>query len=148
MTSEVSVEPKARVDFKGRETTGVRFSSWPSYIKTRGFPESALGKESACNAGDPSLIPGWGRSTGDRIGYPLQYSWASLVAGLVKNLPAMPETWVQSNLGLILGWEDPVEKGKATHSSIVAWRVPWAYGLEYIVHGVAKSWTRTERLSL
>ena len=101
MTSEVSVEPKARVDFKGRETTGVRFSSWPSYIKTRGFPESALGKESACNAGDPSLIPGWGRSTGDRIGYPLQYSWASLVAGLVTNLPAMPETWVQSNLGLI-----------------------------------------------
>ena len=101
MTSEVSVEPKARVDFKGRETTGVRFSSWPSYIKTRGFPESALGKESACNAGDPSLIPGWGRSTGDRIGYPLQYSWASLVAGLVKNLPEMPETWVQSNLGLI-----------------------------------------------
>ena len=94
MTSEVSVEPKARVDFKGRETTGVRFSSWPSYIKTRGFPESALGKESACNAGDPSLIPGWGRSTGDRIGYPLQYSWASLVAGLVKNLPAVPETWV------------------------------------------------------
>ena len=53
------------------------------------------------------------------IGYPLQYSWASLVAQLVKNLPAMWETWVQS-----LGWKDPLEKGKATHSSILAWRIP------------------------
>ena len=53
-------------------------------------------------------------------GYPLQYSWASLVAQLVKNLPAMQETWVQS-----LGWEDPLEKGKATHSSVLAWRIPW-----------------------
>ena len=55
-----------------------------------------------------------------RIGYPLQYSWVSLVAQLVKNLPAMWETWVQS-----LGWEDPLEKGKAPHSSILAWRIPW-----------------------
>ena len=55
------------------------------------------------------------------MGYPLQYSWASLVTQLVKNLPAMWETWVQS-----LGWEDPLEKGKATHSSILAWRIPWA----------------------
>ena len=54
------------------------------------------------------------------IGYPLQYSWASLVAQLVKNLPAMRETWVQS-----LGWEDPLEKGKATHSSILIWRILW-----------------------
>ena len=54
------------------------------------------------------------------IGYPLQYSWASLVANLVKNLPAMQETWVRS-----LVWEDDLEKGKATHSSILAWRVPW-----------------------
>ena len=54
------------------------------------------------------------------MGYPLQYSWASLVAQLVKNLPAMWETWVRS-----LGWEDPLEKGKATHSSILAWRIPW-----------------------
>ena len=59
-----------------------------------GFPDSSVGKESACNAGDPSLIPGLGRSTGKGIGYPLQYSWASLVAQLVKNLPAMRETWV------------------------------------------------------
>ena len=65
------------------------------------------------------MIPGSGRSTGEGIGYPLQYSWAFLVAQLVKNLPAMQETWVQS-----LGWEDPLEKGKATHSSILAWRIP------------------------
>ena len=55
---------------------------------------SSVGKESACNAGDPGSIPGLGRSTGEGIGYPLQYSWASLVAQLVKNLPAMRETWV------------------------------------------------------
>ena len=65
------------------------------------FPGSS-GKESACNAGDPGLIPGSERSTGEGIGYPLQYSWASLVAQLVNNLPSMWETWVQS-----LGWEDP-----------------------------------------
>ena len=76
-------------------------------------------KESACNAGDPGLIPGLGRSPGEGIGYPLQYSWASLVAQLVKNPPAMWETWVRP-----LGWEDPLEKGKATPSSILAWRIP------------------------
>ena len=59
-----------------------------------GFPDSSVGKESACNAGDPRLIPGSGRSTGEGIGYPVQYSWASLVAQLVKNLPAIQETWV------------------------------------------------------
>ena len=85
-----------------------------------GFPDSLVGKKSTCNAGDPGSIPGSGRSTGEGIGYPLQYSWASLVAQLVKNPPAMPETWVQS-----LGWEDPLEKGKATHSSILAWIIPW-----------------------
>ena len=58
-----------------------------------GFPDSLIGKESACNAGDPSLIPGWGRSAGEGIGYPLQYSWASLVVQL-ENPPAMQETWV------------------------------------------------------
>ena len=79
----------------------------------------------------PSLIPGSGRSAGEGIGYPLQYSWASLVAQLVKNPSAMQETWVQS-----LTWEDPLEKGKATHSSILAWRIPWA------VHWVAKSRTQ------
>ena len=85
-----------------------------------GFPDNSAGKESACNAGDPSSIPGSGRSPEEEIGYPLQYSWASLVAQLVKNLPAMQETWVCS-----VGWEDPLEKGKATHSSILAWRIPW-----------------------
>ena len=84
------------------------------------FPDSSVGKESTCNARDPSLIPGLGRSAVDGIDYPLQYSWASLVAQLVKNLPAMQETQVPS-----LGWEDPLEKGKATHSSILAWRIPW-----------------------
>ena len=59
-----------------------------------GFPDSSVGKESACNAGDPGLIPGSGRPTGEGIGYPLQYSWAPLVAQLVKNLPAMQETGV------------------------------------------------------
>ena len=77
----------------------------------QGFPDSSAGKETACNAG---------RSPGEGIGYPLQYSWASLVAQLVKNLPAMRETWVRS-----LGWKDPLEKRKATHSSILAWRIPW-----------------------
>ena len=77
-------------------------------------------------------LPGSGRSAGEGIGYPLQYSWASLVILLVKNLSAMQETWVGS-----LGWEDPLEKGKATHSSILAWRIPWT-----TVHGVAKSRTR------
>ena len=59
-----------------------------------GFPHSSVGKESSCNAGDPGWIPGSGRFPGEGIGYPLQYSWASLVAQLVKNLPAMWETWV------------------------------------------------------
>ena len=59
-----------------------------------GFPDSSVGKEFACNAGDPGLIPGLGRFPGEGIGYQLQYSWCSLVAQLVKNLPAMRETWV------------------------------------------------------
>ena len=82
---------------------------------TVGFPDSSVGQESTCNAGDSGSIPGSGTSAGEGIGYPLQYSWASLVAQLVKNLPAMWETWVQ-----VLGWEDLMEKGKATHASILA----------------------------
>ena len=77
------------------------------------FPHSSVGKESACNVGDLNSIPGLGRSAGEGIGYLLQCYWASPVAQLVKNLPAMWETWVQS-----LGWKDLLEKGKATHSSI------------------------------
>ena len=83
------------------------------------FPDNSVGKESTCNAGDPDLIPELRRSTGDGIGYALQYSWASLVAQLAKNPPATQQTWVRS-----LGWEDPLEKEKTTHSSILAWRIP------------------------
>ena len=79
------------------------------------FPNSSVGKGSACNTGDPSSIPESGRSTGETIGYSIQSSWASLVTQLVKNLPAMQKTWVRS-----LGWENPLEKGTATHSSILA----------------------------
>ena len=84
-----------------------------------GFPGSSAGKESAYNEGDPNLIPGSERFSGKGIGYPLQYSWASLVAQTVKKLPVMQETWVQT-----LGWEGPLEEGMATHSRILAWRVP------------------------
>ena len=87
---------------------------------SNGFPDSSVDKESARNAGDPGSIPGSGRSTGEGIGYSLQCSWASLVAQLVKKPPAMQETWVQS-----LGWEDTLEKGTATHSSTLAWKIPW-----------------------
>ena len=69
-----------------------------------GFPGGSASKESACNAGDPSLVPGSRRSTGEGIGYPLQHSWASLVAQLVKNLPAMWETWVNPWVRKIL-WQ-------------------------------------------
>ena len=80
-----------------------------------GFPHSSVSKESTCNAGDPSSSPGSGGFTGEGIGYPLQYSWASLVAQLVQNSPAMRETWTQS-----LDWEDTLVKGKAPHSNILA----------------------------
>ena len=83
-----------------------------------GFPNNSVGKESACNARNSSSIPESERSSGERIGYPTQYSWASLVAQLVKNPPAVQETPVQ-----LLGQEDPLEKGKATHSSIFG--LPW-----------------------
>ena len=61
------------------------------------------------------MIPGSGKSTVERTGYPLQYAWASLLAQLVKNPPTVQETWIES-----LGWEDPLEKGKATHSTVLA----------------------------
>ena len=87
--------------------------------KHQGFSVSSAGKESTCSAGDPGSIPGSGRSAGEGIGYPLQYSWASLVAQLGKSAPTMQETWLQS-----LVWEDSLETGKATHPSILAWRIP------------------------
>ena len=77
------------------------------------------------------MIPGLGRSPGEGIGYSLQYSWASLVAQMVKNLPEMQETWVQS-----LGWEDPLEESMATQSSMLAWRIPMDRGAWWAtVHG-------------
>ena len=83
------------------------------------------------------MIPGSGGSPGEGIDHPLQYSWAPLVAQIVKNPPAMWETWVQS-----LGWEDPLGEGIATHSSILAWRVPVDRGAWWAaVHGIAKSQT-------
>ena len=72
----------------------------------------------------PVWIPESGRSPGEGISYPLHYSWASLVALIVKNLPAMKETWVRS-----LGWEDPLEEGMATYSSILVWRIPMDRGV-------------------
>ena len=74
-----------------------------------------LVKNPPASAGDPGSIPGLGRFSGEGISYPLQYSWASLVAQLVENLPSMQETWVRSQ-----GWEDALEKGKSTHPSILA----------------------------
>ena len=108
-----------------------------AHIISQGFPNISVGKESTCNAGDSSSIPESGRSAGERIGYPLQYSWNSLVTQLEKNLPAMRETWVRPR-----GWEDPLEKGKAIHSRILAWRIPWSRWPWGIVHGVTKSRTR------
>ena len=84
------------------------------------IPDSSVGKGSAYNAGEPSWILGLGRSAGEGIGYLLCYSWASLMVQLVKNLPPVWETWVR-----FLGREDPLEKGTATHASILAWRIPW-----------------------
>ena len=111
------------------ELTGREGERWVELL-----PDNSVGKESICNAGDPGLIPGSGRAVREGIGYPLQYSglqnsmgcivflysWASLVAQLVKNLPAMWETWVWP-----LGWENPLKKRNATHSSILAYRIPW-----------------------
>ena len=94
-------------------------SLWLDSQDLWGFPDSPVGKESTCSAGDPSSILGSGRSLGKGIGNLLQFSWASVVAHLVKNPPAMRDTGVQS-----VGWEDALVKGKATHSRIVACRIP------------------------
>ena len=103
-----------------------------------GFHGSSAGKASACNSRDSGSIPGSRRYPGERIGYPLQYSWLSLMAQLVKNLPEMRETWVQS-----LGWEDLLEEGMVTYSSILAWTIPMDRGAwQATVHGVTKRRTR------
>ena len=98
-------EQQQRIDIRDTE-----------YIFPPDMFSSSAGKEPTCNAGDPSSIPGSVRYPGEGIGYPLQYSWASLVTQLVKNLPATQDTQILS-----FGWQDPLEKEKATHSSILAW---------------------------
>ena len=87
-----------------------------------GVADSSVGKASAYDAGNSSSTSGSGRSAGEGIGYPPQCSWASLVAQLVKKstCTAGDLTWVRS-----LGWEDPLENGKASHASVLAWRIPW-----------------------
>ena len=103
----------------------------------KGFPGSLAGKESTRNAGGYGSIPGLGRYPGEGIGYPLQYSWASLIDQMGKTPPAMWKTWVWS-----LGWEDSLEESMVTHSSILAWRIPMDRGTWWAtVHGVTKSWT-------
>ena len=132
-----------------------------------GFPHSSVGKESTCNVGDPSSIPGWERSTGEGVGYPLQYSglensmdcivpgdhkesdkseWLSVSQGFPRwplgkesacQCRREQETWVWS-----LGWKDPLEEETATHSSSLAWENSMDRGAWWAtVHGVAKSWT-------
>ena len=108
----------------------------PKEIK--GFPDSSVGKESACNSVDSNSIPGLGRSPGEGIGFLRQYSWASLVAQLVKNPPAVRETWVRSQ-----GWEDPLQKGQLPtpvfwHGEFHALFSPWS----------RKELDTTEQLSL
>ena len=103
-----------------------------------GFPGSSASKEFPCNIGDPGLIPGSGSSPGKGIDYPFQYSWASLVLQMVKNLPARWETCAQ-----LLGWEDLLEEGMATHSSILALKILMDRGGWWAtVHGVPKRWTQ------
>ena len=99
----------------------------------RGFyHSSSVGKESTCNVGSPGSVPGWGRSPGEGIGYPLQYPWTSLVAQLVKNLPAMQETWVWS---LGLGRSPGEGKGYPLQYSGLDNSMDYTYG-------AAMSWTQ------
>ena len=99
------------------------------------FPGGSTVKNLSANAGDSGLIPGSGRSLGVGNGIAPK-TWAFLVAQTVKTLPAMQENWVRS-----LGWEDPLEEGMATHSSMLAWRIPMDRGAwPATVHGIAKYW--------
>ena len=102
---------------------------------------SSAGKEFTCNAEEPVSIHGSGKCTGEGIGYPLQYFWTSLVDQKVKDLPAMQKTWFWS-----LGWEDILEKGPATHSSILVWKIPWTTGLQRVRHNWA-TFTFSDRKS-
>ena len=127
------------LQYSGLENSMDLFIIW-------GCPDSSVGKESTCNAGDPGSIPGLGGSAGEGIGYSLQYSWASHVAQLVKNLPAVWETWVQS-----LGWEDLWRRAWQPTPVFLPGESPWTKedrgAWQATVHGVTKSQTRLKQLS-
>ena len=111
--------------------------STAQHIVALGFFGSSAGKKSTCNAGDSSSIPGLGRSPGEGKDYPLPYSWASLVAQMVKNPPPIWETWVWS-----LDWEDSLEEVMETHISILAWRIPMDRGAwQVTVHGYSPGYS-------
>ena len=113
-----------------------------SLYSLRSFPGRSAGKESAWNPEDPGSISGSERPPGEEIGYPLQYSWATLVAQTAKNPPAMWETWVQS-----LSWEDLLEEGMATHSCILAGESHGQRSLEGYSPWGCKDLDITEQLS-
>ena len=135
----------------------IPYSIKRSIVFLSGFPGISADEESACNIGDPSLIPELGRSPGKRIGYPLQYSWASLVAQSVKNPSAMQRTGFDPWVGKF-----PLEKGMVTHFSMLAWRIPWtedpdglqSMGLQRVAHDWANNtcrkkggkWGRTKNI--
>ena len=115
------------------QETWVRSLDCEDALEEEGFHGSSVGKKSICSAGDPGLISGPGRSPGEGIGYPLQQSWASLMAQLVKNPPAMQDVWIRS-----LDWVDPLERrvdDLCQYSGM-------ENSTDSIVHGVTKSWTR------
>ena len=110
------------------QNKGCRFNPWlgsedPTCLEAKNpkHKQQNSGKESTDSARDPSVFPGLGRSPGEGIAFPLLYSWASLMAQLVKNLPAMGEPWIW-----YLGWEDLLEERMAIPWSILAWGIPWA----------------------
>ena len=112
-----------------------QLQAWQRISQEKGFPGSSAGKESVCNARNSGLISRSGSSPGEGIGYPLLYSWAFLVAQMIKSLPVMSETWVR-----YLGQEDPLEESMATHPSILAWRLPMDRGTWWAtIHGVPNS---------
>ena len=132
---KVSKEKSSKTGMWGRNPRSLYYLNCPVFSKSletceeqeiaicsqeKGFPGSSAGKESSCQCRSPWFDFWVGKSPGEGIGYPPQYSWASLVSHMKKNLPAMWETWVRS-----LSWEDSLEEGVATHCSIPAWRIPW-----------------------
>ena len=120
------IEKFKNFPFKRRTCNTLKLHKIQSSVSTNTAGSSA-GKESTCSAGVPWFKQPGQKDPLEKRGYPLQYSWAPLVAQLAKNPPATRQTWVQS-----LGWEDPLEKGTATHSSILVWRIhglysPWGH---------------------